>query len=423
MKQNSELTLNFILQKYLLEYLKQHHVTEHQLKVLNELKYCRTGYFGSRTMQCDSCGHTITLFNSCKNRHCPQCQELERAEWRFRQKQNVLPVAYYHIIFTLPDNELNQLVIVNQSIFYNTLFEAARRAIDKLIKTKTRHLGFSKTGFSAIIHTWGGNLSFHPHLHILIPAGGLNDSETEWIHPKYDNFFVPEFVAANEFQKQFVELLEELNGKFYVPNDFFYRENDTTIKSSFINKLKRSRWVCKITDPYTNPETVIDYFGRYSNRVALANSRIISLENDFVKFRSKDHRTSNWQAYSFHVFEFIRRFSMHILPQRFVKIRHFGIFGNNAKKKYLPLCRALLSVQQGSQFENEQSENCFLPSELLDSVDKKMLLLFNVDIKKCKVCSSGSMRTTGLSYRIRQSWHSHAPPASTTTGVPLEKNA
>ncbi len=353
-----------------------------QVQALNDIVNCRTNYFGGKIVKCDFCKKKIILFFSCKNRHCPQCMNVAKEKWLLSKKNNILPVKYYHIIFTLPHN-LNDLIYSNQKLLYNLFF---RTVGDTLIQLglDPKFLG-AKTGVLSILHTWDQQLFRHPHIHCLVPAGGLSKDKTEWINSKHDDYFMPGAVIADLFKKKFITRLRYL---YKFNNDKLNFKFETTLKNktiwnNLISPLYDIQWNVKVTKPYINPETVIDYFGRYSHKVAISNYRIIKLENDFVYVRCRDNKNQSFKIVPIKAVEFIRRFLLHILPKKFSKIRSYGIFANSVIKKNIALCKKYL----------DYTVTVF--SEIYEVLKKKTseLLFFFCGFKqyKCPKCKKGNL--------------------------------
>lgn len=276
-------------------------------KVLSALAQCRTAALGGHVDECPACGHIKISYNSCRNRHCPKCQGIEREKWIQDRKQELLPVKYFHVVFTLPDT-LNGLLAANMKVTYTALFRAAYATLDKFAKAA----GFT-TGMTAVLHTWGSNLSYHPHLHCIVPAGGIGP-DGKWKH------------AANAFNKS--PFLFSVRAMSKVFRAIFVRHLTKTVQiaPSTRKKLFAKEWVVYSKRPFCKPDHVIEYLGRYSHRVAISNRRIEEVSSQKVTFQYKDYRQGGKKKLmSLTGVEFLRRFCFHILPRGFVRIRHYGI--------------------------------------------------------------------------------------------------
>jgi hypothetical protein len=314
-----------------------HSLSPIQAKAMNAIRNCRTAKMGGHASQCDKCGHIEVSYNSCRNRHCPKCQWIKQQVWIDRAKSQLLPVRYFHVVFTLPQS-LNPIVMLNQAIIYDFLFEASWGSLQQVAQNPA-FLG-AQTGALAILHTWGQTLCLHPHIHMLVPAGGLDPDGWQW-HNSPKKFFVPVKALSRIFRARFMILLI----KAIEANKLLLPVNQPIL--SEVKELKellyKKDWVVYCKKCFAGPGQVITYLGRYTHRVAISNSRIIKLENNTITFRWKDYRDHNrWKEMELTAGEFIRRFLMHILPRGFYKIRYFGIFAVASRKTRLQQCFYLL---------------------------------------------------------------------------------
>lgn len=320
-----------------IEYRQTHKLPVHILKAMSAIERCRTSDLGGHTDVCHECGHKKISYNSCRNRHCPKCQTLSKERWIDNQKNNLLNVGYFHVVFTIPDT-LNTLVFQNQRELYSILFKAVAETLQELSSDK-KYLG-ATLGFTSILHTWGQNLMHHPHLHCIVPGGGLN-SIGKWITSR-KKFFLPVKVLSRKFRGKFLYYLKQADLKFY--GEQHYLSNPTSF-NDFLSQLYKKEWIVFCKPPFKNASSVIEYLGRYTHRVAISNNRILSLENGNVSFKWRDYKDNNkWKIMTLSANEFIRRFLIHILPVRFMKIRHYGILGNRNKTSKLSLCKKLTST-------------------------------------------------------------------------------
>ncbi len=330
--------------------LSAQNFTAHQEKTLRALSYCRTSALGGHIDACDGCGNLSISYNSCRNRHCPQCQGHKKEEWIQKREQDLLPCSYYHLVFTLPE-ELNGLSIANPTLIYKSLFEAAWATLNQFGNTEGIQLGMI-----AILHTWGQNLSLHPHLHCIVPGGGIN-KQGKWRKKiRTDKYLFPVKAMSKVFRAKFVALLRASgNGD-----------------GALMNTLFSKNWVVYAKRPFGGPKQVIEYLGRYSHKVAISNHRIKEVTDTEVRFGYKDYRKEGQKKeMTLSNTEFVRRFSLHILPKRFVRIRHYGILSSSWKRGKLQNLQSDLKIQ-------------------ITEVKPKTLL------KKCRCCKKGNLLTIAL---------------------------
>ena len=304
--------------------------TAHQKRMLRALADCRTIALGAHQIGCKACGTVQLACNSCRNRNCPNCQNREREAWLAARTQELLPVPYFHLVFTLPDT-LNDFCLHHPKVMYGLLFEATWYTVNKLGQDK-RWLG-AKMGMIAILHTWGSNLSLHPHLHCMVPAGGL-DKKGNWKHSKSKGkYLFNRGVMGKVFRARFVNLMRKAIQKGQLP-----KVEDTLFKSLF-----EKEWITYAKRPFNDPQHVLNYIGRYSHKIAITNHRLVEVDEKQVKFKFKNYRKKGEkQDITLPTQEFIRRFAMHIVPHKFVRIRHYGILSNRNKKQALQAVRIAL---------------------------------------------------------------------------------
>jgi hypothetical protein len=348
-----------------------------QKKTLRDIAVCRTAALGGHVEQCDRCGHRTIAYCSCRNRHCPKCQNAARAAWLEQRAAELLPVDYFHLVFTLPQT-LAPVALQNQRLVYGILFRAAAETLLQ-IAADPKHLGAS-IGFVAVLHTWGQNLHHHPHLHCIVPGGGIAPDRSRWIAGRR-HFLLPVKVLSRLFRAKFANYLRRAyhHGELSFhgllqplgqPQNFL----------SWLNRIVQSEWVVYAKPPFGGPHQVLKYLARYTHRVAITNRRLVALQNDQVSFRWKDYRHAGQPAVmTIQATEFIGRFLLHVLPRGFVKIRHFGFLANRSRADHLRLCRALLGpassnaigepevTQQPTQAERCPlcREGCMQPVEIL----------------------------------------------------------
>lgn len=313
-------------------YLRKYPSCTQQRKALFSIMHCRSSGMGKHIEKCDRCGHIEISYNSCRNRHCPKCQAGKQQQWVNQLEASLPPVRYFHLVFTLP-HELNELVYKYQRDCYSILFKASAQTILQLA-SKSGFLG-AQTGCLSILHTWGQNLHYHPHIHMLVPAGGLSEDYLEWISSG-KKFFAPVKVLSKVFRGKFVSMLEDLVGGERICDNL----------SSLKAKLFSKDWVVYSKKTFAGPGQVLQYLGRYTHRTAISNSRIIAHHKGKVSFRWKDYRKgAGWKIMQLDTLEFMRRFLLHVLPNNFYKIRYYGILSLANRKEKLKHCLELLEYQ------------------------------------------------------------------------------
>jgi len=319
-------------------YRHSHGMSLDQCKALSAIIKCRTAELGAHVDACDSCGCVEISYNSCRNRHCPKCQALAQERWVDSQKHNLLNVGYFHVVFTVPDN-LRPVIFQNQTTLYPLLFQSVSETLQELAADK-KFLGAS-LGFTSVLHTWGQTLCFHPHIHCIIPAGGLSKTGG-WVSSR-EKFFIPVRVLSRKFRAKFLHYLKTVSLKFFGEQGYLY---DPKHFLDLLDICYHKEWVVYCKPPFESAASVVEYLGRYTHRVAISNNRIIDIRDDGqVTFKWRDYRDNNrWKVMSIPAFEFIRRFLMHILPHGFMKIRHYGFLSNRSKTLKLPLCKWLTNT-------------------------------------------------------------------------------
>lgn len=348
----------------------------HILKVMSAIEQCRTSALGGHMTICEDCGDLQISYNSCRNRHCPKCQAIAREQWVNKQKSNLLNVGYFHVVFTIPDI-LNAVVLQNQRKLYNLLFKAASETLLELAGD-LKYLG-ARIGHTSVLHTWGQNLMFHPHLHCIVPGGGL-DSLGNWINSR-KKFFIPVRVLSKKFRGKYLfylkQLFEENKLEFYTEQQrFSHRRNFET----FLSELYAKEWIVYCKPPFKDASCVVEYLGRYTHRVAISNNRIISIDGGNVTFKWRDYKDSNkWKLMTVSAQEFIRRFLIHILPKGFMKIKHYGLLSNRNKSLRLATCKRLTNT-------------VIVLIERL-SILELILKITGKDFSKCRQCGSERLRT------------------------------
>jgi len=325
-------------------YRRRHdgHLGRVERRVMSAIELCRTAVLGGHTEACADCGLIRCAYNSCRNRHCPKCQGQARAEWLAARQAELLPVPYFHVVFTLPA-AVAEIAFHNKATVYAILFRTAAETL-RTIAADPKHLG-AETGLVAVLHTWGQNLHHHPHIHCVVPAGGPSRDHTRWVTCRR-GFFLPVRVLSRLFRRLF---LDELRTAFTAGELGFFGELAALAEPAAftrrLRELRRVEWVVYAKPPFGGPAQVLAYLGRYTHRVAIANSRLVSLANAAVAFRWKDYRHhSKTKLMTLAADEFIRRFLLHTLPDGFPRIRHYGFLANRQRAAKLALCRRLLDA-------------------------------------------------------------------------------
>ena len=312
------------------------------LKIFNAILACRTPAFGGHVDACSRCGHRAISFNSCRNRHCPKCQANARDRWLAARERDLLPTRYVHVVFTLP-RQWGPLALQNKQEVYSLLFRASAETLLQVARDP-KHLG-AEVGFFSVLHTWNQQLLFHPHIHCVVPAGGLAAEHTRWISARH-NFFLPVKVLGRVFRGKFVAGLRELHaaGKLRFHGGLVHLQAPQAFAAT-LRPLFRSDWVVYSKRPFGGAEHALRYLGCYTHRVAISNHRLIGLADGRVTFRWRDSAHKNKKRLmSLAVEEFLRRFFLHVLPRGFVRIRHFGLFAHRRRAALLPICRQLLAA-------------------------------------------------------------------------------
>jgi hypothetical protein len=320
------------------------HLSLGQLKAMSAIEHCRTAALGGHLMQCPDCGHAEIAYNSCRNRHCPKCQGAVAKQWLAAREADLLPVEYYHVVFTLPA-PIAQLAYTNKAVVYGLLFAAAAETLLR-IAADPKHLG-ARIGVSAVLHTWGSALTHHPHLHCIVPGGGIARDGTRWVACRR-GFFLPVRVLSRRFRRRFCERLSaaQRDGKLSGFGEHAPLA-DAQAFADWLQPLRQRAWVVYAKRPFAGPEAVLAYLSRYTHRVAIANSRLISVNAQGVTFQFKDYRAKGrcrYQPMTLPVAEFMRRFLLHVLPTGFHRIRHYGLLANAARRDNLARARALLAA-------------------------------------------------------------------------------
>ncbi len=360
-----------------------------QRRAISAIERCRTAALGGHVERCDGCGHQRVAYNSCRNRNCPKCQGLARARWLEERQAELLDTPYFHVVFTLPD-EIAAIAFQNKPAVYDILFRAAAETL-RTIAADPRHLG-AEIGFLAVLHSWGQNLSHHPHLHCLVPGGGIAPDGGSWIACR-PGFFLPVRVLSRLFRRLFLHHLETAFATGALR--FFAAQRHLHEPAAFRRHLapvRDTEWVVYAKRPFAGPRQVLDYVGRYTHRIAISNNRLLAIDGGEVRFRWKDYRHGNQQkTMTLDAREFMRRFLIHVLPDRFQRIRYYGFLGNRHRARKLALCRELLGMAPDEPAAADP------PGDYRDRHEA----LTGVSLRACPHCHVGTMVVIETISRLR----------------------
>ena len=354
-----------ILRHHLDDYKAEYPLWPEHRKIVSDLLNCRTAHLGGHIERCDTCGAVRITYHSCRNRHCPKCQHMPRERWLEKRKDEILPVSYFHVVFTLP-HELNTIILNNKRVMLNILFKAASQT---LLTFGENELG-GKLGFIATLHTWDQKLKAHFHLHCLIAGGAVSKDGACWTSCK-GNYLFNKKALSMVFRGKFMHYMRLARQceKFKLTGNEYKKLK---------NKLYAKKWIVDVRDPVKNPEHVLEYLARYTHRVAIANSRIRAIKEDMVTFTAKNRKKKRTETITITAVEFIRRFLLHSLPSGFVRIRHYGFLANRNRNENLNAIKELMGVSAP-------------PEKEAASLEEMMLQLTGTDITTCPCCSKGKM--------------------------------
>ena len=348
-----------------------------QLKALNAITICRTAQMGGHIDKCDNCDAERISYNSCRNRNCPKCQCLKKEKWILERGKDLLPIPYFHIVFTLP-SELNDLIWRNKKDLFNIFFQSVSETLLQTSSQK-KHLG-AQIGFISLLHTWGQTLTQHPHIHCIVTGGGLSNDEKTWISSR-DSYFIPVKVLSRLFRGKFLGALKKLNAREKIKFTGKCKPlagPDTFRK--FIDGLYKKKWVVYCKEPFSNPDNLLRYLGRYTHRVALTNNRILDYSAEGVLLQYKDYRNQGQiRLLKLGHHEFIRRFLLHSLPRGFVKIRHYGILANRKRQRVIEICKKILKPNISKQ------------SNIPKDWKELLKVVTGLDVSQCQNCEIGMM--------------------------------
>ncbi len=370
-----------------------------QKRVFFAIQACRTAVLGGHVRACDHCDHREISYNSCRNRHCPKCQALARAEWLKQREAELLPIPYFHVVFTLPA-EIARLASQNKRLLYGMLFEAASQTL-RQVAANPRHLGADEIGLLAVLHTWGQNLMHHPHLHCVVSGGGLSRDGARWIASQ-PHYFLPVKVLSRVFRNKYRALLQKAfqRGALEFFGDLQLLA-DARAFQRYLAAATTREWVVYAKRPFQNPTCVLKYLARYTHRVAISNSRLLGYRDGKVTFRYKDYaHESQQRTMTVPAAEFIRRFLLHVLPSGFMRIRHYGYLANRQRREKLDTCRRLLGCAVPTVATPEREQ---LPDESCEQGDTADATI------RCPTCQTGRMRITDTLSRFPR--HATGPRA------------
>jgi len=367
-----------ILREHIVDYQDKYPLYPEQYKIIFDLLNCRTAYLGGHIDRCMECGKENISYNSCRNRHCPKCQNLPREKWLGDRKADLLPVKYFHNVFTLP-HELNPIILANKKVMLSILFKSVAKTLLTFGENSKNGLN-GKLGFISVLHTWDQLLNAHFHLHCLVPGGAVSFDQQNW-HPCKDDYLFSVKALSLVFRGKFIDLMKAAYKKdeLCFPGILAPFEKHSRFKQ-LVDSLYTKKWVVYIKEPIDRPEFVIKYLGRYTHRVAISNQRIISLKEGMVTFTRKNRKTNKICNETIPAVEFIRRFLLHALPKRFVRIRHYGYLSSRNKKQHLVQIRKIMGV------------SATVTEKIEKSVQEIMLELTGIDIMLCPCCRKGKMR-------------------------------
>ena len=370
-----------VFRRYGAAYRQQHagSLSRGQRRVMSAIELCRTAALGGHLEECDCCGHQRPAYHSCRNRHCPKCLSLARAQWLADRQSELLPVEYFHVVFTVPQ-EIAALAYQNKEVVYGILFRTSAETL-RTIAADPQHLG-AEIGFLAVLHSWGQNLLYHPHLHCVVPGGGLAPDGKRWIACR-PGFFLPVNVLSCLFRRLFLDYLQ---AAFEQGQRHFFssleRLRDPHAFAHYLAPLRQIDWVVHAKPPFGGPEQVLNYLGRYTHRVAISNNRLLDIEDGKITFRWKDYRHNDRpRVMTLEADEFIRRFLLHVLPDGFQRIRHYGFLAHRYRKAKLALCRQLLGVALTAVVKRQDQP------DYRDLYEK----LTGRSLRDCPVCHAGHM--------------------------------
>ena len=368
-------------------------LSRQQWRVARAIARCRTAALGGHVQECDHCGHREISYNSCRNRHCPKCQRLEEARWLQARQAELLPTEYHHVVLTVP-HSLHPFFRVEPKLTYDLLFAAVAETLLE-VGRNPKNLG-ATIGFTAVLHTWTQTLLYHPHIHCIVTGGGLSNDGTRWISSKH-RFLFPVGILAEVFRGKFLDKLEQALAKKEIRAPQAHPE-------ALLQEAARKRWVIYSKPPFAGPDQVLRYLGRYTHRIAISNERLVSMQDGQITFRWKDRAHGNQsKLMTLDALEFLQRFLLHVLPRGLVRVRHYGLVANGAKRKLIASCRRLLGVDQPHEPTGGDSA---VAAETWQELFER---LTGRDVTLCPKCQTGHL--------VRKEWGSAISPSSTPPAV------
>ena len=364
-------TVQDVFHRFYPRYLEHYSPSSQQSKVAHCIINCKTGAYGTNVSICEDCGQLEVHYNSCRNRCCPMCQALPKEKWIDKRREDVLDAPYFHVVFTVPQ-ELNPIIYSNQQLLYDALYHSVSATINELT-ADNKHLG-AKVGYICVLHTWGSEMNYHPHIHVILLGGGLS-AKNEW-RDKGEEFFLPVKVLSKVFRGKYMNELKSL----YKHNKLVFHGSSEKYRNSYnfkelLNTCYEKDWVPHCKKTFNGAQSVINYLGKYTHRIAISNHRIIRMDEYTVTYFVKDYREQGkWKELTISGIEFVRRFLMHVPPKRFVRIRHYGLLCTRSKNKNLTLCRNLLG--------------CKKYISILKDMESPQIIetLYGIKISVCKCC-------------------------------------
>jgi len=351
------------------------HISLDQLKVMSAIERCRTAALGGHVERCEDCAHEFVAYNSCRNRHCPKCQGAAARDWLAARQAELLDVPYYHVVFSVPAL-IADIAYHNKAVIYDILFKAAAETLNT-IAADPRHLG-ARIGFTAVLHTWGSALTHHPHLHVIVPGGGISLDGTQWVSCR-PGFFLPVRVLSHLFRRLF---LEKLTAAHQAGRLSFFNELAPLAYAeafdAYLAPLREVKWVVYAQPPFGKPEAVLAYLSRYTHRIAISNSRLVAFDGANVTFRWKDYRTkgrARYKTMTLAAGEFIRRFLTHVLPSGFHRIRHYGLFANGDRVRNIAWARRLLAMPAPEPDQKEENSEPSPPERPCPCCGGRMIVI------------------------------------------------
>lgn len=377
-------------------YRKSHALSEPQRKAMRAIEVCRTPVLGGRVEVCDQCAHREVFYGSCRNRHCPTCQSLSQARWIENRMERLLPTDYFHVVFTVPDNLLNGLIQRNRELFFDLLFQAGSQTLLEL-GADPKRLG-AQLGATCVLHTWTRDLRFHVHLHCIVTGGGLHANGDRWLRPGSQDFLFPKDVLSALFSRKLLALLAEANKEGRLAFSGSCAElADPKAFARWKDRLYKTKWIAYCKKPFAGPEQVFRYLGRYTHRVGLSNQRLLELSDEGVRFRTKGEKTATLAPD-----EFVHRWLQHVLPNRFVKIRHYGLMASSNATTRLEVARRLLEAEHPQIPLAIAAAAALLlavhpptPTPLEDW-RARLQRLTGIDPSRCPICGTGTMIASPL---------------------------